>query len=598
MRDDDILGPKPRAQWTTDENTAAIYNAKALNAIFTSVDMNIFNLIGTCVCARDAWKKLQTHREGSASVKKTRMRLITSKFKKMRMEESDIIMDYNGRLKSLANEESVLGDPISNERLVSKVLRSVPKRFHTKVCAIDESKDTSIMSLDELISSLRTYEMEMEAEDDTKGMNVSLSDDDSEGEHEKVEHVDLIYFTALLEGKKYFQINSLGVGSGVATPGRNTIQKSVCFVASNHNNFSDLEEQLDSRRIEVIMSKKDLELGLLNSELEKPKATLARFNSSSNKLYTLLTMGKNDKFGLGFKESVFETGESSKTPVFVKECSDSLNHPSAASKGKKPIVQKNVSVQKPKQWKRPFVCHYCLKPGHIRPFCHKLKNDYLLWEYKQVLPPVLHNTKRNTGKKRPTAKKIWVPKSDGLKEHLTDYIEQNGGRLTYGGGAKGRIVGKGTLNVEGFPKLHNFLHVEGLNANLISISTRSVDNCYQLGEELACRHSKVDEFSLWHQNLGHVNFKTLKNLSKFEAARGLPNLKSGIPYVCGACQKDLKEKTAEDDIEVLRENPREEHSVVPDVTTPNTILVPPEIVHEENSQSNEETEVDSHEFQL
>ncbi|XP_073138003.1 uncharacterized protein [Henckelia pumila] len=521
------------------------------------------------------------------------------------MEESETIMEYNGRLKSLANEASVLGDPISNERLVSKVLRSVHKRFHTKVCAIDESKDTSIMGLDELISSLSTYEMELEAEDDSKvkesdleensialiskkftdylkvmkenkdvkgaqpskfpklptsakpqnlllledlvkgmklreckgydhyayecanrlrkGMNASLSDDDSEEEQEKVEQSDLISFTALLESKKHFQINPLGVGSGVATFGRNTVQKSVCFIATNLDNSSNHEEQVADpytlegikklyeelyydwnkrnqlnttltkentelkaavARLEVLMSKKDLELGLLNSELERAKTTLDKFNSSSSKLDSILTMGKNDKFGLGFKESVFETG---------------------------------------------------------------------------------------------------------LKNHLTDYVEQNGGRVTYGGGAKERIVGKGTLNVEGFSKLHNVLHVEGLNANLISISqlcdddlhvkfdkntcevfdntnrcvitgTRSMDNCYQLGEELACRHSKVDEFCLWHQKLGHVNFKSLKNLSKFEAVRGLPNLKSGIPYVCGACQKDLKEKTAEDDIEGLLEIPPEEHS--------------------------------------
>ncbi|XP_073120785.1 uncharacterized protein [Henckelia pumila] len=730
MRDDDLPGPKPRSQWTVEKNTAAIYNVKALNAMFTSVDMNMFNLIGTCICARDAWEKLQTHCEGSESVKKTRMHLITSKFEKLRMEESETIMEYNGRLKSLANEASILGDPISNERLVSKVLRSLPKRFHTKVCAIDESKDTSIMGLDELISSLRTYEMELEAEDDSKGksisfqvsnnvyndfaevqhevkdsdleensialiskkftdylkvmkenkdvksaqssnfprlptsekpqkpaatrgprqrydskaqsssknfdnvqcreckgyghyayecanrlrkgMNVSLSDDDSEEEQEKFEHADLISFTALLESKKNFQINPLGVGSGVATPRRNTVQKSVCFVASNLDNFSNHEEQVDDpytlegirklyeelycdwnkrnqlnttltkentelkaamARLEILLSKKDLELGLLNSELERAKTTLDKFNSSSSKLDSILIMG---------------------------------------------------------------------------PFCRKLKNDYVLWESKQVLSPVLHNTKSNTGKKRTTVKKVWVQKPDvrcfviytslkantagnwyfdsgssrymtGLKDHLTDYIEQNGGRVTYGGGAKGRIVGKGTLNVEGFPKLHNVLHVQGLNANLISISqlcdddlhvkfdkntcevfdnanrcvitgTRSVDNCYQLGEELACRHSKIDEFSLWHQKLGHVNFKTLKNLSKFEAVRGLPNLKTGVPYICGACQKDLKGKTAEDDVEGLLEIPLEEHSVVPDVTTPNTTLVPSEI-HEENFQNNEEAEM-------
>ncbi|XP_073127371.1 uncharacterized protein [Henckelia pumila] len=485
--------------------------------MFTSVDMNMFNLIGTCTCARDAWEKLQTHCEGSASVKKTRMRLITSKFEKMRMEESETIMEYNGRLKSLANEASVLGDPISNENLVSKVLRSVPKRFHTKVCAIDESKDTSIMGLDELISSFLTYEMELEAEDDSKdksiafqvsndvyndfsevqqevkesdleensialiskkftdylkvmkekkdlkgaqtpkfpklptskkpqkpaatrgsrqryegkvqsssknfdnvqckeckgyghyayecanrlrkGMNVSLSDDDSKEEQEK--------------------INPLGVGSGIATPGRNTVQKSVCFVAFNLDNSSNHEEQNKGNqlnttltkentelkaavaRLEILMSKKDLELGLLNSELKRSKTTLDKFNSSSSKLDSIFTMGNNDKFGVGFKESVFETGESSKTPVFVKECNDSLNEEEG--------------------------------------------NDSL-------------NHPSTTSK--------------GLKDHLTDYIEHNGGRVTYGGGAKGRIFGKGTLTVEGFPKLHNVLHVQ----DQLIIATNSVKN--------------------------------------------------------------------------------------------------------------------------
>ncbi|XP_073016011.1 uncharacterized protein [Primulina eburnea] len=138
----------------------------------------------------------------------------------------------------------------------------------------------------------------------------------------------------------------------------------------------------------------------------------------------------------------------------------------------------------------------------------------------------------------------------GSKEHLTDYVEIKSGRVTYGGGSKGRIVGKGTLNVDGLPELHNVLHVEGLNSNLISISqlcdddlhvkfnknncevfndanvcvmsgTRSADNCYQLGEGDGCRSAKVSELDVWHQKLGHVSINTLKNLRKFDAVRDL-----------------------------------------------------------------------------
>lgn len=66
---------------------------------------------------------------------------------------------------------------------------------------------------------------------------------------------------------------------------------------------------------------------------------------------------------------------------------------------------------------------------------------------------------------------------------------------------------------------------------------RSGDNCYLLGEDLVCQASKTSELNLWHQKLGHANFKTLKNLCKYDAVRGMPNISSGTPYVCGVCQK-------------------------------------------------------------
>lgn len=54
---------------------------------------------------------------------------------------------------------------------------------------------------------------------------------------------------------------------------------------------------------------------------------------------------------------------------------------------------------------------------------------------------------------------------------------------------------------------------------------------------ITCNDAKVKELELWHQRLGHADFKTLKNLSKYEAVKGMSNLSSGLPYVCGACQK-------------------------------------------------------------
>ncbi|XP_073294318.1 uncharacterized protein [Primulina huaijiensis] len=172
-QDGDSL-PKPETDWTADEVQNSNYNSKALNAIFTYVDVNMFSLITNCTSAKSAWDILQRHYEGSESVRRTRLRMLTSKLEMMRMEESKNILDYDRRLREIANEAFSLGDPISNERLVSKVLRSLPERFNIKICAIDEAKDTSQMPLDDLISSLRTFEMSMDMQKKDKGKTIAF----------------------------------------------------------------------------------------------------------------------------------------------------------------------------------------------------------------------------------------------------------------------------------------------------------------------------------------------------------------------------------------------------------------------------------------
>ena len=58
----------------------------------------------------------------------------------------------------------------------------------------------------------------------------------------------------------------------------------------------------------------------------------------------------------------------------------------------------------------------------------------------------------------------------GDKIFLKDYKTIDVEHVTFGDGVKGRVLGKGTLDFEGLPRLKNMLHVKGLTANLISIS--------------------------------------------------------------------------------------------------------------------------------
>ena len=52
-----------------------------------------------------------------------------------------------------------LGETISEPKIVRNVLKSLPKRFHAKIMAIEESKDIDKIPLIELVGNLQTYEI-------------------------------------------------------------------------------------------------------------------------------------------------------------------------------------------------------------------------------------------------------------------------------------------------------------------------------------------------------------------------------------------------------------------------------------------------------
>ncbi|CAM8969356.1 unnamed protein product [Rhodiola kirilowii] len=58
---------KPEALWTDADEKAAAGNSKALNAIFSGVDENMFNLIVECEVAKEAWDILRMAYEGPDS---------------------------------------------------------------------------------------------------------------------------------------------------------------------------------------------------------------------------------------------------------------------------------------------------------------------------------------------------------------------------------------------------------------------------------------------------------------------------------------------------------------------------------------------------
>ena len=87
---------------------------------------------------------------------------MTTKFEKLKMNEDETISGFNERLCDIANEAFALSEKIPDEKLVTKTLRYLLKRFAIKVTAIEEAKYVTIMKLEELMGSLRTFEITLD----------------------------------------------------------------------------------------------------------------------------------------------------------------------------------------------------------------------------------------------------------------------------------------------------------------------------------------------------------------------------------------------------------------------------------------------------
>ena len=109
--------------------------------------------------AKEAWTILQTTYEGTKAVKDSKLQRLTTSFEEIKMEEDESFDEFYAKLKDIVNSAFYLGETIPEPMVVRKVLRSLPERFHTKITAIEESKDIDSIPLTELIGNLQTYEL-------------------------------------------------------------------------------------------------------------------------------------------------------------------------------------------------------------------------------------------------------------------------------------------------------------------------------------------------------------------------------------------------------------------------------------------------------
>ncbi|XP_074351974.1 uncharacterized protein LOC141691130 [Apium graveolens] len=147
---------------------------KALYTIIQGVDESTFENISNAKTAKDACEILQKSFQGVEKVKKVRLQVLRGEFENLKMKSSEYIGEFIKRLKTVTNEMKRNGESLDDVRVMEKLLRSLTRKFDYVVTSIEESKDLSTISIDELVGSLQVHEQRMNQYDDASHLEKAL----------------------------------------------------------------------------------------------------------------------------------------------------------------------------------------------------------------------------------------------------------------------------------------------------------------------------------------------------------------------------------------------------------------------------------------
>ena len=116
--------------WDEATINAANFNSRALNALFCGVTNTEFKRISSTEVAKEALTILETTYEGTKAVKTVKFQRLTSSFEEIRMEKDETFDEFYAKLMDIVNSIFNLGQSIAESKIVRKILRSLPERFH------------------------------------------------------------------------------------------------------------------------------------------------------------------------------------------------------------------------------------------------------------------------------------------------------------------------------------------------------------------------------------------------------------------------------------------------------------------------------------
>ncbi|GJW99688.1 zf-CCHC domain-containing protein [Tanacetum coccineum] len=188
-------------------------NNEAKMVIYNALLRKEYERIFMCKTAKEIWDTLLITHQGNNQVKDNKIDLLVQQYEQFMIPKEESIDNAFARFNTIITSLKALDEGFSSKNYVRKFFRALHPKWRANVTAIEESKDLTSLSLDELIGNLKVYEVIIKKDSEMvkgkreqnrslalKAKNESSDEDSSTSGSEDEEYV-----MAVRDFKKFFK---------------------------------------------------------------------------------------------------------------------------------------------------------------------------------------------------------------------------------------------------------------------------------------------------------------------------------------------------------------------------------------------------------
>ncbi|GJT97493.1 retrovirus-related pol polyprotein from transposon TNT 1-94 [Tanacetum coccineum] len=197
---------------TDDLKRRLAKNNEAKMVIYNALPRKEYERIFMCNTAKEIWKTLLITHQGNSQVKDNKIDLLVQQYEQFVISEDESIDSAFARFNTIITSLKALDEGYSSKNYVRKFLRALHPKWRAKVTTIEESKDLTSLSLDELIGNLKVDEMIIKkdseivkAKVERKSLALKAKKESSDEECSTSGSEDEEYAMAVRDFKKFFK---------------------------------------------------------------------------------------------------------------------------------------------------------------------------------------------------------------------------------------------------------------------------------------------------------------------------------------------------------------------------------------------------------